>query len=332
VSLLTAAGIHEPLVAGAAPGDGLGDHRAVGSADASFASAAADATAAVSEDGLGATEAVASIISLLESALNNESRLESSVNETLASYEVSTVVDAGSYLRGIPASARAKIMHLIKLSKEETSARAADAGVPARYETEMRRLSSALSLRKQMWIKDRVVDRKVRGLKRQKQQGVALRNQRHQRKVEEIIKRKFLDEVDALKRCVAWGRLEHVPREHAGGAPPATHAPLVDRVRFPARRRTQVAGGAAQVDRDGGVAGGVPGGAGSAEGGAHLEEEGPGLPVRARRRRRARACHHAVPEDEGRQGGDCTRRGGGPPAFADVPEPADERRQDRARA
>ena len=206
VSLLAEAGIHEPYLA--SPNVGLGARDRLGTAvDTSFASVAMESASA---DGVGNhfrnDEAVASVISLLENTLNSMhgSRWESSINDTLNNYDVSTVQDAGTYLRGLTNNANvvAKLVHLIKLFREEScSARTTDKSlVPARYRNELQRLYSVLSLRKQMWIKDRVVDGRVRGIQKQKQQKIAERNQRHQRKVEEIVKKKFLEDVDALKR------------------------------------------------------------------------------------------------------------------------------------
>ena len=138
-------------------------------------------------------DSIASIFSLLNNSFTN--------------VDLSTIYDADNYLQNLTQNSNvvSKITHLIKLSQaqrkrvDENEALSA-IDVPLKYQNELSRLSKASSMRKKIWIKDRMIDNKVQIMKKKRHDQVVKRNKNHQKRVDEILSRKFIEELESRKR------------------------------------------------------------------------------------------------------------------------------------
>ena len=166
-------------------------------------------------------ESILSLFSFIENNLNSNNI--GGLNNESTFIDPSMMLDAhanGGLSNLAQSTVVAKIMHLIKLSQEQrghenTAGRFTPRGVPLRYERELGRLSTSSALRKRMWIKDRVTDGRVASIRGRRVRAVAARNARHSNKVEDIMRKRFIDEVDARKRYDAC-----IDTEFTGPEPP----------------------------------------------------------------------------------------------------------------
>ena len=138
-------------------------------------------------------ESVASVFSLLNTSLTN--------------FDLSTVYDSDNYLHNLTQNSNvvSKITHLIKLFQAQRKGLNANeelnsSDVPLKYQNELSRLSKASSLRKKIWIKDRMIDNKVQNIKKKRRDQIVRKNKMHQKKVDEIFRKRFLEEVESRKR------------------------------------------------------------------------------------------------------------------------------------